>query len=135
MPDSAEQDCARISELIRGMTQAWTTGQWEDLAEFFHADIVMEFPDFSAQTVGRAAMVDGFKEFCESAELHEFEESEVRVNVVGSTAVASYAFDTTFERDGRKYHGTGRDLWVLTKTDGKWQAVWRTMLDINEQVI
>lgn len=80
-------------------------------------------------------MVDGFEEFCASAKVHKFDESEVGVSVIGSTAVANYTFDMVFERDARKYHGTGRDLWVFSKSENQWRAVWRTMLDINEQVI
>jgi hypothetical protein len=29
---------------------------------------------------------------------------------------------------GERFNDTGRDLFVFVKEDGRWQAVWRTMI-------
>ena len=55
--------------------------------------------------------------------------------MIGLTAVASYTFDMIYERDQRKYRATGRDLWMFSKSEDAWQAVWRTMLDMKEQEV
>ena len=60
MSDHDQQDVARISEFVHSLNRAWVAGRWEELAEFFHEDVVLEFPGFSGQTEGRTAMVDGF---------------------------------------------------------------------------
>jgi hypothetical protein len=38
-----------------------------------------------------------------------------------------------YERSDKSYHATGRDLWVFSENEGEWLAVWRTMLDLDEQ--
>jgi hypothetical protein len=72
---------------------------------------------------------------CENARVHGFEESDRQVDVFGETAVASFAFVLVYERKAKKYRSTGRDLWVFSRGDGGWQAVFRTMLDLTEEPI
>jgi hypothetical protein len=40
-----------------------------------------------------------------------------------------------YERAGRRYRSSGRDLWVFQKQGETWIAVWRTMLDIKESEV
>ena len=47
------------------------------------------------------------------------------VDVVGETAVVSFAFAMVYERDGASYRATGRDLWVFgqrRETMGGWRC-------------
>ena len=54
------------------------------------------------------------------------------MDVVGETAVVSFGYQMVYERSGSRYRVTGRDLWVFQKQGGAWIAVWRTMLDTDE---
>jgi len=51
----------------------------------------------------------------------------------GSTAVASFAFEMIYQRGGTSYRSSGRDLWVFQQREGRWLAVWRTMLDLKDE--
>jgi hypothetical protein len=37
-----------------------------------------------------------------------------------------------YERSGERYRSIGRDLWVFQNEGGAWIAVWRTMLEMEE---
>ena len=84
---------------------------------------------------GRSLLVQSFVDMCENAQVHGFEESDRRVEALGETAVASFAFTIVYERDGEKYRSMGRDLWVFSRVDEDWKAVFRTMLDLAEEPV
>jgi hypothetical protein len=97
-----------------------------------HPEIVMILPGFSGRIRGSADFLLGFKEFCESATIHQFEEFNQQIDRIGHTAVLAFRYDMLYERSGQRYRATGRDLWVFEEKDGEWRAVWRTMLDMEE---
>jgi ketosteroid isomerase-like protein len=124
-------DVARVLDAIH---RAWTEGRASDLVESFDENIVMVLPGFDGRIEGRDALIAGFEDFCRNARLLGFEESDRQVDVRDSTAVASFAYVVRYERDGKGYRATGRDLWIFHRfDDGRWRAVWRTMLDVEEE--
>lgn len=40
----------------------------------------------------------------------------------------------SYERSGKRYISTGRDLYVFRCLEHRWLAVWRTILDVDEHV-
>jgi ketosteroid isomerase-like protein len=118
--------------VLRRINQAWLSGRIDDLVPLVHPGIVTVVPGFAAGIQGRDAFLAGFRDFCQSATIHEFREHDYRVDVVGDTAVATFRYEMLYERSGERYRCTGRDLWVFQRQDGGWIAVWRTMLDMEE---
>jgi ketosteroid isomerase-like protein len=128
-------DAERVENLMHLINSAWREGRADDLTTFFHPDIVMVFPNFSGRSNGSSAMVAGFKDFCDNAHVHEYDESNFQIDVAGNSAVVSFSFFMIYERDRSKYRSTGRDLWVFSKSGLEWKATWRTMLDIHEEPV
>lgn len=52
-----------------------------------------------------------------------------QIDVACDTAVVTFRYEMVYERSGKRYHSTGRDLWVFQNQGNAWIAVWRTMLD------
>ena len=117
---------------MRLINQAWLHGQVEDLAQMVHPEVVMVFPDFSGTIQGREDFLAGFRDFRRNASIQEFREHDLHVDVAGDTAVVTFRYVMLYERSGQRYRSTGRDLWVFQKQGGGWIAVWRTMLDMEE---
>ena len=117
-----------IGELIRRMNDTWVKGHPEELASFFHEDIVMVHPDFSQQTEGREACVASYADFCAQAAIQDLKLGELTINVFGDAAVATYSYEIAYEMGGERFNDEGRDIFVFTRAGGKWQAVWRTMI-------
>jgi ketosteroid isomerase-like protein len=122
----------RAAATMRQINQAWVGSRVEDLAPMVHPEIVMVFPGFAGRIQGREDFLAGFKDFCKNARIHEFREQDHQVDVAGDMAVVTFRYDMVYERSGERFRSTGRDLWVFQNQRGAWIAVWRTMLDMEE---
>ncbi len=122
-----------VTEALQAINRAWLEGRPDDLRPLIHPDMVMVFPGFAGRVAGRDAFVAGFVDFCTNARVVSFQERDHQADDVAGTAVASFAFDMVYQREGSQYRSTGRDLWVFARTDSGWLAVWRTMLDLREE--
>ena len=120
------------ADAMRAINQAWLEGRLADLEERAHPEIVTVFPGFSGSVQGRDAFMEGFRDFCQNATIHEFQEQDFRVDVMGATAVATFRYQMVYERSAARYRASGRDMWVFENADSGWIAVWRAMLDMDE---
>jgi hypothetical protein len=127
--NTPEHDVLRTLEVIN---QAWRSGQPSAMTDFLHPDITMAFPGFSGSLTGRDALLASFAEFCSNARVLEYEESDHQIQIAGDVAVATFRFRMLYERTQYRELSKGRDLWVFQRHAGKWIAVWRTMLDLDE---
>lgn len=117
-----------IRDFIARMNDAWVQGHPELLTSFFSEDIVMVHPDFSQRTEGREACVAAYADFCTQASIQELKPGEPSIDLFGDTAVATYAYEITYQMAGESFVDTGRDLFIFVRENGEWRAVWRTMI-------
>jgi len=129
MDDSKRESAAAA---MRQINQAWLKRRVEDLAPLVHPDVVMVLPDFAGKIQGREHFLAGFRQFCQSATIKEYQEQDQQVDVAGDTAVITFRYEMVYERSGERYHANGRDLWVFQEQEGRWIAVWRAMLEMQE---
>jgi hypothetical protein len=130
MQDSKHES---VIATIRRINRLWLDGQVEDLGPMVHPEIVMVFPGFTGRMQGRQAFLAGFRDFCENAKVHEFRDHDHQSDVAGNTAVATFQYEMLYERSGKRYRSTGRDLWVFQSQGDAWIAVWRAMLAMQEE--
>jgi hypothetical protein len=123
---STESEELRL--LIGKMNQAWLKGNLDELREYFHDHVAIKGPQFEPMGHGKEACVKSYEDFIRAATIQDFKESDVQVDLFGSTAVATFAWEIDYEMNGQNYHETGHDVFVFTRRDGKWRAVWRAML-------
>jgi ketosteroid isomerase-like protein len=121
-----------VSGTLSSINQAWLEGRPRDLERYLDPNVVMLLPG-GGRVEGREALVQSFVDMCENARVLAFEESDPQADVFGDTAIASVGFTVVYEREGRKYRSTGRDLWVFSRSEGSFRAVYRTMLDLAEE--
>jgi Domain of unknown function (DUF4440) len=121
-----------VADALQRINRTWLELRPQDMAPYLHPEIVMVFPGFAGRIAGRDAFIAGFVDFCQSADMEEYGESDMQIDVTAETAVASYAFDMIYERADVRYQAGGRDVWVFACHDGEWLAVWRTMLNLTE---
>jgi ketosteroid isomerase-like protein len=122
-----------VNTVVQMINRVWLNGHVEALAPMVDPNIVVVFPDFSGRSHGREQFLAGFRDFCENAKVHEFHDHDYQSDLVGDTAVVTFRYDMIYERSGERYRASGRDLWVFQSQNNEWIAVWRTMLDIQEQ--
>jgi uncharacterized protein (TIGR02246 family) len=114
---------------VRQINRAWRTGDASEIVELFHPDAVIIHPGFEGRTEGREDCILSYVDFAEQADIRRLEEFDPQVDVVEDTAVISYAFEIDYEMGGQAFQDSGTDLFVLARArDGRWQAVWRTLI-------
>jgi hypothetical protein len=128
--DESKQESAAAA--MRQINHAWLKGRVDDLAPLVHSEIVTVFPDFAGKIQGREVFLAGFHDFCQNATIQEFQEHDQQVDVAGGTAVITFRYEMVYERSGERYRANGRDLWVFQEQEGAWIAVWRAMLEMEE---
>ncbi|MBD3165929.1 DUF4440 domain-containing protein [bacterium] len=124
-----------ITSTVKALNHAWTNDDWEALCDICHPDMAIEDLKGGKRLDGRDACVDSYRQFVESAELHSFHQGDVNVSAIGTTAIAHYTFAIDYSMKGTRYQELGRDLFVFTQKDGKWLAIWRTLLPEDEQQV
>jgi len=115
-----------IQTNIRAMNRCWTAG-WnqEQFRQYIHPDAVAIVPTTSGRLEGQDAYVAGWRAFCEAAVIHEWRETDHKVQIYagGKSAVVTYLFSITFVMGGQKQTTHGRDMFFLVKERRKWQVV------------
>ena len=108
---------------IRDMNCAWTTGWHEDeFRQYIHPDAVAIVPSAQGRLDGRDAYVAGWRGFCEASVIHEWRETDHRVQLYagGKCAVVTYLFSISFSTGKDKLTMHGRDMFFLVKVGRKW---------------
>ena len=120
---------------MEALNRSWIDGDLDGMRGFLHPKIVMQLPGFSEEISGVDAVIQGFRDMVENASVRSFEARSPAVHVVDRTAIAAYAFTTVYRRDGARYESSGWDLWVFAKSAATWLAIWRTMIDVRDDVV
>ncbi len=129
----ATPDQGEVWRVVEAINLAWANAQWDTLEELFDENCVFAVPGFAQRLKGRAATIGSYKDFIEQSVVHELKELEPAVDVDGDVAVATYRFEITWDMQGKKYVGTGHDLFVFRRANGNWCAVWRTLIPGEEK--
>ena len=123
-----------IQDLLRRISNSWLNREFDALRELFHEKMVIVRPTFHERSEGRESCVQSYRTFAENAVVENYEESDHQIDICGSSAVASYHFDLTYQMGGRRFRETGRDLVVLTLEGQQWQVAWRTLIPLSKDV-
>jgi len=126
-------DGEAIRQALRGITAAWREGRPEDLRAFFHEDIVTVLPGLQVRVAGREPCVQSYRDFLAAATVQDYREAEPAVDVWGDTAVTTCRWEMAWEMNGQPCREAGHELFVFTRTAGRWLAVWRTLVPLPGQ--
>lgn len=112
-----------IWQTVRALNAAWTQGDADDLADYFHPDMIAITASDRLRRVGAADCIAGWKGFAEAATIHHWREIDPIIRVHGDAAVVAYYFDMSFDMGGRTLTLGGRDMFFLVRENGRWWAV------------
>ena len=116
-----------VADALRRINDAWVSASAADMRDDLDERVVMVQPAFRGRVEGREAAIESYREFTESAVIHGYAESELRIDAFGEAAVATYRYDIDWEMDGERHVEAGHDLFVFRAHGGRWVAVWRTL--------
>ncbi len=124
---------AEVHSVLASINTAWREGHPSSMREHLHPEIVIVPPGFKGSIRGRDILVNSFEEFGKNARVLEYAEDDEHIDVVGDCAVASFHFRMLYQRAAYREESEGRDLWVFHRQDGRWLAVWRTMMEMKAE--
>jgi hypothetical protein len=114
-----------VWQTVVALNRTWTSGNPEQLVDYFHADIVAITPTDPHRLEGREACIAGWTEFVEQAKVIEWKERDPLVTFFGDSAVVTYYYEARVEMGGKVVELTGRDMLFMVKENGKRLRVWR----------
>lgn len=116
----------KIEPFVRELNDAWQEGRFEDLARFYHPDVVLLPPDAGELIRGRDAVVQTYRAFESAATLHEFTVTALEIFDYTTTAVVHLHFAVEFSVQGQRLREAGFDVYVLNDIDTQPVIVWRS---------
>jgi hypothetical protein len=105
---------------VRALNDAWTKGNPDDLAKYFHRNMVAITATDRLRREGGAECISGWKGFADAAQIHRWDEIDPVIHVYGDAAVVAYYFDMVFDMGGQTIHSDGRDMFFFIKENGRW---------------
>ena len=120
-----------VESLLKSIVAASNTGNLEELKKYFHSSMVIEGPEFQERKEGRDQCIQHYEELRRNVKILSFKDSDYQVNVWEDTAVASCRFEVQIETEGEVFNYTGRDLYVFSRKNGEWQAIWNAIVQHN----
>lgn len=116
----------KIVDIIKAMNRCWTVS-WNEPAfrRYIHPDAIAIVPTTPGRLEGQDAYVAGWRAFCEATVIHEWRETDHKVQIYtgGKSAVVTYFFSITFAMGGQNLTLQGRDMFFLVKEGWKWLVV------------
>ena len=112
-----------VWKTLRDLNETWVKGNPYNLKKYFHADMVAITPTDRKRREGREACVQDWAEFSKVAKIHSWKEIDPKIQIYGNTAVVTYYFEISFERERQKIDFGGRDMYVFIMENNRWLAV------------
>ena len=131
----------RIPAFILRLNEAWQAGRFDELADFYHPDVVLLPPDAGEPIRGREAVVGSYREFAEAATLIEFQVTGMDVfefTESGGSSVCHMRFEIEYQTEGQRFRESGLEVYAMCETSESTQPIilWRSqaVLDAEEIV-
>lgn len=119
----AKKVSGEVIATLRAMNRSWTEG-WheEEFRQYIHPDAVAIVPSEPGRLEGREAYVAGWRSFAQAAVIHDWRETDHRVQIYagGKSAVVTYLFSITFAYGKEPQTMEGRDMFFLVREGRKW---------------
>lgn len=117
-----------IRSAVKRLNEAWRAGQFAELTQFFHPDVVLAHPRFTQRTVGRDALIASYVDFVSHATIDAFETTEPSVDVANDVAISVSPWRMKYRFENNPYDESGWDILVWNRLASGWVIVWRTVV-------
>lgn len=121
-------DQKAVESILKSVIAACKNGNVQELQKYFHSSMVIEGPDFKERKEGLEQCLHHHEECIRNVRIHNYQEFDHQVKVWGDTAVANYRFEVQIETEGQVYTDIGHEIYVFSRSNGKWRAVWNSIV-------
>jgi hypothetical protein len=114
-----------VRAIIERISAAWRCKQFEGFNDCFDLNAVIVGPEYAEFARGRDQCAESYREFAMNAAVLSYTESNPSLNIWDCTAVYTFAWDMSYQRESGPIHETGADQMVFQLSQRGWQLVWR----------
>jgi DNA ligase 1 len=127
-PVSVVDEGAAVRGVVKQLNDGWRHKRWADVEGALHEQCVIIRPD-GTRLEGKGPCAASYKELTERTRIIRYSENDHRVDVWGSTAIASCRWEMSWVSGGKPQRSRGTETLALAKMDTVWRVVWRTMTE------
>lgn len=124
------QNKAHLQKIVKAINNAWNKNRLEELEEYFHENMIIADSNFNKLAKNKKECIASYQSFINQAKILGYTEREIDVEIIGETAIVNYIFNISWEVNNSISSEEGRDVFVVEYSNGKWLAVFRTLLPI-----
>ena len=125
--DPAESETEKqVWKIIENMNRTWIEKRdVSGLRQYFHEDMVAVTPVDRYQLEGREACIASWRKFVETTRIIDWKATDPKIQIYnrGQSAVVTYYYEMSYERNGNTINTSGRDMFFLIKENRKWWVV------------
>lgn len=124
MPQANNKE-SEVRVLLQRLQTAWKEKKFEGLNDCFHPAATIVGPKYKVFASGGQACAESYREFANNAAVLEYSEDDHQLRVWDTTAVYTFSWRITYQRDAGPSTEVGTDQLVLSLFDGDWKVVFR----------
>lgn len=117
-----------IERIVEHLMEDWMAHNFSDMDRYFANHVVMIETDTHRRIMGIDNVLEQYELFVEDAEIHEYDITELLIDLVEETAVAYVTYRIKYETDGTKFDESNTEILVFNEHNKEWKIVWRTQL-------
>lgn len=110
---------------VQAIYSCWSAGKRDALGDLLHPAVAAAGPAGQGRAEGREAVLKSYAGRLDGAKVTGFKLGDERVQLLGpgDTAVATFRYEVSAEKDGKARVFSGTESMVLVKRSGKWWLV------------
>jgi ketosteroid isomerase-like protein len=123
MPDISVENTIR--SVLTRIDAAWREKKFDGLEECFDDGAVIVGPNYAEYAVGGKACAESYRDFACNASVLDYSEREHKLHAWPDTAVYTFAWQMTYERENGPKLESGTDQLVLGRFGARWRVLFR----------
>ena len=116
---------AAVRMVLNRIDAAWRLKHFDDLEQCFDESAVIVGPNYQQYAAGQKECANSYREFSTNAAVIEYEESDHQLRIWPDTAVYTFTWKMTYNRDKGPKSEAGTDQIVLGRLGEGWRVLFR----------
>jgi ketosteroid isomerase-like protein len=121
----SENPESAIRSVLSRINAAWREKRFVGLDDCFAEDAVIVGPNFTLYAEGQRPCADSYREFAMNAAVLEYSEANHALRLWPDTAVYTFSWKMTYQRDAGPKQENGTDQLVLSRIRDDWKVIFR----------
>ena len=114
-----------VRKVLSKIDAAWRNKEFDGLDQCFDERAIIVGPGYTEYASGRSKCAESYREFATNADVLAYVEDSHHLRIWQSTAVYTFQWCMTYQRQGEPKEERGTDQLVLQQGSEGWQVVWR----------